>query len=85
MKAEIKKKILKSFNEKYGWEYQRCFADAEELSSSLTTLIIKWLEERKITLKKLKSKPCPYSKIDCCTMQDYSRNQLITELIGEVR
>jgi len=53
----------------------------DQTSSSLTALIIKWLEGREkhfiFCASRQKGKEC-----DC---SHYSRNQLTTELIGEVR
>jgi hypothetical protein len=50
--------------------------EIKESTSSLTSLIIKWLESKKVKIIE-----------DCWenVERDKTRNQLITELIGEVR
>ena len=51
----------------------------DKIIESLKQVFLGMLPEE-ITIKKLKSKPCPYSdKIKCCTMQDYCFNSAIQE------
>ncbi len=77
-------KILEDFNN----DDKHIYEDRLEIhSSSLTTLIIKWLEsKRKKGIKFLSgrqnSELSAYSPTD---NQKVGRNQLITELIGEMR
>ncbi len=76
-KAEIEKLINDWFDNdrgSTGTELNR-----KELSSSITTLIIKWLEGKKI--QKLGKNELTKEGMDYYI----GRNQLITELIGEVR
>jgi len=35
---------------------------------------------RECVLAKKITKPCPYSDIKCCTMQDYSKNQVLQDI-----
>ncbi len=116
-KAEIEKLINDWFDNDRGSTGEKL--NREELSSSLTALIIKWLESKRkekidITKKMCHNleypSPCLYDEPNpngaTCTMQDKNipkeqckdykdfqveyedfaeRNQLITELIGEIR
>ena len=78
MKAEIEK-ILEMLMGYSGYDYSKQPAekldhDITQATSSLTALIIKWLEGKK------RSQVC--KTCGCITS---GRNQLITGLIGEVR
>jgi hypothetical protein len=61
----------------------------EEIISSLTSLIIKWLEGKKREVTPVnydyKGLVCPYCNTAIPNEEVYVCNQLITELIGEVR
>ena len=76
-KVEIEK-ILKPL---MCFECQKQHDDKLKLAtSSLTALIIKWLEGKKVDIYKLKHGATVNN-----TWSEEGRNQLITELIGEVK
>ena len=58
-------------------------------TSSLTALIIKWLEGKKMEVTPVnydyKGLSCPYCSTAIPNEEVYVHNQLITELIGELR
>jgi hypothetical protein len=90
IKAEIAKELANEcyknsscFDEK--GKQVDCLKDCayvKNLSSSLTSLIIKWLESKKVKVKIVK----PYG-IKCMVVDKDrdSRNQLITELVEEMK
>ncbi len=87
MKAEMEK-ILMALREastyaedEFGYDCSKEYKEeVDQATSSLTSLIIKWLEEHKEQI----IDPTPAGRIN--EMLDKKiRNQLITELIGEVR
>jgi hypothetical protein len=94
MKAEIEKILDKV----WGWascgleQPERDYKKDEfinQATSSLTTLIIKWLEGKRVEVEHDEEGElcgCKYLEDDYpCETKNGSRNQLITELIGEVR
>ena len=83
-KAEIEK-ILSDNSNLDGSIDPRVFGD---ISSSLTALIIKWLEERKYDYYSESGAPVEMDKFEASAYAKgviFGRSQLITELIGELR
>jgi len=81
MKAEIEKILHKLCINQY------CLANCDEClekkdaTSSITSLIIKWLEGKKEDIKQLSN----YDQDISMRPLKIIRNQLITELIGEIK
>jgi len=86
MKAEIEKIITKAIR---NWNKKQTFEPVELATSSLTSLIIKWLEGKNKEVTPVsfdyKGLSCPYCSTAIPNEEVYVHNQLITELIGEVR